>query len=165
MMRSSALSRVVRGIYCVVVAMRGPKRIMVGSLGNIEFPAGVYVYVGSGMAGVEHRIERHGRKAKRKRWHIDYLMEGAELVASVAIPCGSKEVECAAALALRNDPGAVNAVTGFGCSDCSCDSHLVYFGDVEDEWVAETVSLRLSMLQCVYPGGESGGVWGSREGQ
>ncbi|MBN1678139.1 MAG: GIY-YIG nuclease family protein [Candidatus Thermoplasmatota archaeon] len=152
-----------KGVYCVIAALGEGKRIKVGSLGEIEFPAGVYVYVGSGMAGVEQRIERHGRKQKRKRWHIDYLMEEAEFIASAAIPCEAKEVECAAALSLGHADGAVGTVKGFGCSDCNCDSHLIYFGDVDPEWVAEAISLRLSMLDCVYPSKDNGRRWAARD--
>ncbi len=159
MMRSAALTRGVKGIYCVIAALREAKRIKVGSLGKIEFSAGVYVYVGSGMAGVGHRIDRHSMRQSRKRWHIDYLMEEAEYIASVAIPCEAKEVECGAALALSHDEGAIGTVKGFGCSDCDCGSHLIFFGDVDPESVAETVSLRLSMLKCVYPSKEAGGSW------
>jgi Uri superfamily endonuclease len=159
LMSSAALIRRVKGIYCVIVALREATRIRVGSLGKMEFSAGVYVYVGSGMAGVEHRIDRHSRKQPRKRWHIDYLMEEAEYIASVAIPCEAKEVECGAAIALSHDEGVIGVVKGFGCSDCDCGSHLIFFGDVDPELVAETVSLRLSMLKCVYPGKEAGGSW------
>lgn len=162
LMPSPALTCAVKGVYCVIAVLHERKRIRIGSLGELEFPSGVYVYVGSGMAGVERRVDRHSRKQQRKRWHIDYLMEEAEFVASAAISCEAKEVECSAALALRHGDAAVDVVRGFGSSDCDCDSHLIYFGDVDPEQVAETVSLRLSMLECVYPSTEGKGTWPGR---
>lgn len=159
MMPPPAFRSSVKGVYCVIATMRETRRIRVGSLGEIEFPSGTYVYVGSAMAGVEQRIGRHARKHKKKRWHIDHLMERAEYVASAALPCETKSVECAVALALSGCDGAVRTVPGFGCSDCGCGSHLVYFGDTDPEWVAEAVSHRLSMLECVYPRTEGGGAW------
>lgn len=165
MMPPPALSCCVRGVYCVIAFLRSRRRISVGSLGTVDFAPGVYVYVGSAMSGVEQRVERHSRKDKKKHWHIDYLLDKAEYAGSIAIPCESKEVECSVVHALERCESVVSTVPGFGCSDCRCGSHLVYFGDTDPEWVAEAVSLRLSMLECVYPSTEDRDAWTSSKRQ
>lgn len=157
MMNLFVLPPSVRGVYCLLAALREDRCIRVGSLGRMKFSAGIYVYVGSAMMGVEQRVARHARKQKTKRWHMDYLMEWAEFLGSIALPCEARGMECAVAHALRGCDAAVRTVPGFGCSDCSCGSHLVYFGDSDPEWVAEAVSRCLSMLECVYPRTNRGG--------
>jgi len=42
--------------------------------------AGLYVYVGSAFNNLEKRIERHLKKEKKKHWHIDFLLEKAQVV-------------------------------------------------------------------------------------
>ncbi len=42
--------------------------------------AGLYVYVGSALNNLEKRIERHLRKEKKKHWHIDFLVEKAQVI-------------------------------------------------------------------------------------
>lgn len=165
LMPPSAIPPPVKGVYCVIATLGENRRIKVGSLGEIEFQAGVYVYVGSAQAGVRQRVERHRRKEKKKHWHIDYLLEEAEYLASVAIPGASKEAECLVAESLRMCDGVMGAIPGFGCSDCSCRSHLIYFGDTDPEWVAEAVTLRLSMLECVYPSKDGCDAWAARDRQ
>jgi len=161
----SALSSCVKGVYCVIAILRERHRIVVGSLGAVDFAPGVYVYVGSGMAGVEQRIDRHRRKDKTKHWHIDFLMHEAEYFGSAAIPCETRKVECSVVRALVQCEGVVSTVPGFGSSDCGCGSHLIYFGDSDPEWVAEAISLRLSMLECVYPSTKDGDAWTPRKRQ
>ena len=48
-------------------------RLQIGSLGEREFRAGHYVYVGSAARGLEARIARHGRLRKKMHWHFVYL--------------------------------------------------------------------------------------------
>lgn len=148
-----------KGVYCLIAVMREARSIKVGSLGEVEFPSGMYVYVGSAMSGIEQRVGRHVGRRKKKRWHIDYLMDEAEYVNSAAILCGTKSVECEVARALSTCEIAAGTIQDFGSSDCNCNSHLIYFGDADPDWVAEAVSLRLSMLECVYPRTEIGDAW------
>lgn len=140
-----------KGIYCLVLDLPEKQGIRVGSLGLKEFPAGVYVYVGSAMSGVEQRVARHTRKSKKKRWHIDYLLDRTEVVSVIAIPSQTKDTECAVARALLRVEGSRTPVVGFGSSDCRCDSHLIHFGSEDPAWVSEAVARTLSMLSCVYP--------------
>jgi len=139
-----------RGTYCLVLNLSTDSRIRVGSLGTREFPAGIYIYVGSALSGMESRISRHRSPKKKKRWHIDYLLDHAEILSVIAIPSTRKSTECEVLEALLGCEGAKVQVDGFGSSDCSCRSHLIFFGDVEPEWVAEDVSMRLSMLGSAY---------------
>ncbi len=96
--------------------------IKVGALGKIKFTPGVYVYIGSAQKGIKKRVARHLRKEKRKFWHIDYLLEQKDnFVEEIFYQKAPKKKECriARALSKLGEP-----IRGFGCSDCSCVSHL-----------------------------------------
>ena len=67
------------GFYQLVVRLGRRRTIVVGRLGRFEFPAGYYVYTGSAKRGLESRIARHLRRRKRMRWHIDYLLQYADV--------------------------------------------------------------------------------------
>ena len=69
------------------------------------------------------RLERHGRKDKVLRWHIDYLSSKAEMLGAITID-GSRELECQ--LAKKLGSMFELAVPGFGASDCRCGGHLFY---------------------------------------
>jgi sugar fermentation stimulation protein A len=116
----------------------------------MRFPAGIYVYVGSALSGIENRVSRHRSTRKKRRWHIDYLLDKAEVVSVIAIPSERKSIECDVAKTLIACEEAAVPVKGFGSSDCGCESHLVFFGDNDPEWVAEAVTMRISMLASVY---------------
>jgi len=141
----------VRGAYGIICELQDDTRIKVGSLGSKEFVRGVYVYVGSAQRGIEQRVGRHRSRNKKRRWHIDYFLDKAEVNAVVAVPSEDKETECRLAKALLAIEGARVPVRGFGSSDCGCEAHLVYLGDEDVESVSETVVYHLSMLGCMYP--------------
>lgn len=142
---------IVKGAYCLVIEVDRPTRVRVGSLGVLNFPVGTYVYVGSAQNGIEQRVGRHMSKVKKKHWHIDYLLAKASIVYTVSLPCPAKDYECEVARTLAHRGGGRATVRGFGSSDCSCESHLLFFGEKEPEDVAELLTLSLSMLECVYP--------------
>lgn len=148
---ADSIARQMKGSYCLVIHNPSNQTIKVGALGRVAFPKGIYVYVGSALGGIEKRVKRHLSKRKRLRWHIDYFLSATEVVSKVYIPGSSKETECDVARALFASPGAAVAVPGFGSSDCRCKSHLVFFGDVDPEWAAETLSMSLTMLSTIYP--------------
>jgi len=100
--------------------------VSVGRLGRLHFRAGNYVYVGSAMAGLEARVARHLRRAKRRKWHIDFLLEKALTAGAVLFP-SSKREECGIARILNEFPGAI-PVGRFGSTDCGCPAHLFYIG-------------------------------------
>lgn len=115
-----------RGTYQLLIKLDNNETITVGRLGAFEFPAGFYVYTGSAMSGLDARISRHLRKAKRYHWHIDFLLERSTII-RYAIEESSSKRECEINAATLAMPGARVIVDGFGSSDCRCRTHLVYF--------------------------------------
>jgi endonuclease-3 len=121
-----------KGIYTIVLRLRGDAIVEVGSLGPVTFRAGWYAYTGSarGTGGFK-RVLRHiavmeGVNVTR-RWHIDRLLPLAELEEVVATPTG-EDLECSIA---RRIGEGFPSVRGFGSSDCSCPSHLSFSCGVE----------------------------------
>mgnify|MGYP000016934085 CR=1 FL=1 len=119
------------GTYTLVVKFDAAATIEVGALGERGFERGWYAYVGSARGpGGFSRVERHRELAAGERetrhWHIDSLL--GHPVASVAgvVRTAGVDGECAVAGALDGE-----RLPGFGCSDCDCDSHLVYQGERE----------------------------------
>jgi sugar fermentation stimulation protein A len=112
-----------RGSYLLILRLPAPALIPVGSLGEVYFKEGYYVYVGSAMANLGKRIERHMRQRKRHHWHIDELRARAEVTAVLAIR-SSVRLECGIAKSMSAI--ADGAVRGFGSTDCSCASHLFF---------------------------------------
>lgn len=98
----------------------------IGRRGELEIRPGYYLYVGSafGPGGVHSRVARHCRLRKAKHWHIDYLRDYTTPVA-VWYSHAGKRLEHDWAGALARMPNTV-AIAGFGCTDCSCMSHLFY---------------------------------------
>ena len=115
-----------RGIYHLVIHLAECMSIEVGKLGVFLFPAGYYVYTGSALGGLDARVSRHLRSEKRLHWHIDYLLQYAEIIHVVTHATG-KRLECEYNRAILSLPDASIPVKGFGSSDCRCPAHLVYF--------------------------------------
>jgi sugar fermentation stimulation protein A len=112
-----------RGSYLLMLVLDRDKLVRVGQLGNMPFQKGHYIYVGSAMANLTARIERHKRIRKKEHWHIDYLTRAADSIVSFPIRSSRRE-ECsiAQALSLILAPGPA----GFGSSDCVCETHLFW---------------------------------------
>lgn len=114
------------GTYTLVVRFDGSATIEVGALGERVFTEGWYAYVGSARGpGGFGRIERHRELAAGERetrhWHIDSLL-GHPAASIVAVyRTAGVDGECAVADAVEGE-----WMPAFGCSDCDCDSHLVY---------------------------------------
>ncbi|RLF27589.1 MAG: GIY-YIG nuclease family protein [Thermoplasmata archaeon] len=111
-----------KGCYLLVVELKNNKKISVGKLGDIRFQQGFYVYVGSALNGLEQRIQRHLKKQKKTYWHIDYLLKEAA-IKKVFYKEGENKEECNIAKKLGH---SLTMIHGFGCSDCTCKSHLFY---------------------------------------
>jgi Uri superfamily endonuclease len=111
-----------KGAYLLVIRLEAPRLINVGRLGAIKFEAGGYIYTGSALGGLKGRIERHFRREKKFHWHIDYLLEFANIENVVTIETGER-LECCLARTLNKH---FQQVPGFGSSDCKCRSHLFY---------------------------------------
>ena len=110
------------GIYVLVISVDTDTELAVGALGQVYFEKGLYAYVGSAQANLEKRVARHLRKAKRKFWHIDYLLDSeAAKIIRVFWKYATKDEECAIAYRLSRNSREVKQ---FGCGDCKCASHL-----------------------------------------
>ena len=114
----------IKGTYLIVMSVDRGTTIPVGRLGTVCFKKGHYVYVGSafGPGGLAARIGHHLSIKTKKHWHLDYL---DFRVREVRISKFEKKVEHEWAGILGQN--ADGAIPGFGCSDCSCASHLLYF--------------------------------------
>jgi sugar fermentation stimulation protein A len=111
------------GLYIAVFYLRKTGPITVGKLGTFKFRKGFYFYVGSGRCNLTARIERHGKKKKLLRWHIDYFSSRAKMLGAIIIS-DLQQSECELAEQLSRIFELT--VTGFGASDCRCDGHLFY---------------------------------------
>lgn len=127
-MRTDHLSGLGPGSYVLIFELPSERVIEVGKLGRHAFPFGFYAYVGSalGPGGLAARVKHHLHGISRPHWHIDYLRE-------VTRPDGLWFVESdlllehawAGILPLLNH--ASQSMTGFGSSDCKCQTHLFHF--------------------------------------
>ena len=113
----------IKGSYILVLELEASVRLEIGRLGPYEFPAGLYLYCGSALNGLEARIRRHLRRDKKLHWHIDYLVAAAP-VAQVWWQAGAERRECEWAEAIAGLGGEV-VVRSFGSSDCRCPAHLM----------------------------------------
>jgi Uri superfamily endonuclease len=111
-----------KGSYILVIRLRSQHNVLVGSLGEIPFKAGWYLYAGSAMGGFGKRLSRYGKKIEKPRWHIDYLLQIATL-RKILVYAAGERLECQIAGALMKE---FESVPGFGCTDCRCMSHLFY---------------------------------------
>ena len=116
------VDRKMRGSYLLIVKLKRPKIIPVGKLGTIKFEKSYYAYVGSAMNGLDQRIQRHIRKQKKIHWHIDYLLKHTKIV-NVFYKQSDIREECFIAKILERE---LSTISGFGCNDCACKSHLFY---------------------------------------
>lgn len=136
-----------KGIYCLIFKTPGCT-VRVGALGDLLFQAGWYIYVGSALgSGGLQRLGRHISLArlrdKRPTWHVDYLLTSPEFSLIYAVCAISVDrYEC-----LLSHELIGTRIPGFGCSDCSCASHLFYRkDDPRDEILTAFRSLRISPL-------------------
>ena len=141
-----------KGTYALAMALKSDAAIAVGKLGRFIFTAGYYVYLGSARGGLSARVSRHLRREKQFHWHIDYLLQFAEVVEIWYWPEGEgvewgerkeeverrerkklkgaggvQKKECLWCQVARGMPQGQILIPGFGSSDCRCPAHLVYF--------------------------------------
>lgn len=130
-----------KGVYLLFLRVAGDLRIRVGGLGTLSFKKGLYVYVGSAQNNLEKRIMRHRSKAKKLRWHIDYLTKSRKVKAIAAYAYMlNREYECVIAGLLSEI--SAGSIKGFGSSDCKCRSHLFRLSG-ELESICQEVSRRV----------------------
>ncbi len=118
-----------RGSYLLITRVKKDTKIKIGKLGRIKFLKGHYIYVGSAIGkkiNIENRIKRHLNRKKKKKWHIDYLLENSNtLIDSIVIFPSKRKMECEISKAIEKN--ADFSIEKFGCSDCKCKSHLHHF--------------------------------------
>lgn len=119
-----------KGIYVLLMFLSKDKEIEIGSLGNIKFLKGFYVYVGSSQINLEKRILRHLSKNKKLFWHIDYFLNSKNIkILSIFYKNVEKIKECETAETLNE---SYLPIKNFGSSDCKCISHLFYLKDTNN---------------------------------
>ena len=114
-----------------------------------KFKKGYYIYVGSAMNSLIGRINRHLSDDKKMHWHIDYLLKSENAnVKDVIFNISDEKIECQLACEIAKEG---EEILGFGCSDCNCKSHLIYFktkrcyqrspdGEVPPSFIAQTLN-------------------------
>ncbi|MGB3477527.1 MAG: GIY-YIG nuclease family protein [bacterium] len=104
--------------YLLQIYLGKPKTIKIGKLGRFYFKRGNYVYAGSAKTNMAKRVARHLRKKKKKFWHIDYLLQYAEV--KKVLMSNLSEEKLASLLSKK----LAIPVKGFGSSDKKNKSHL-----------------------------------------
>ncbi len=131
-----------RGSYVLVVSLEKPRCIAAGRLAERVYPAGWYAYAGSALGGLKQRLGRYVRPERKRRWHIDYLLEYAE-VTGVMIAVSRERQECRLAGILGE---RLETVRGFGSSDCLCSGHLFYHR--EERKIREAVASAFDYVEA-----------------
>jgi sugar fermentation stimulation protein A len=101
--------------------------VRVGSLGEVRFPRGTYIYAGSALTSLEARVARHFRRGKKVHWHIDRLTARATPLEALLLR-SQEDLECLLNEMVSRLDGARPLAPGFGCSDCRCATHLHLVG-------------------------------------
>ena len=118
-----------KGTYVLIASAPRMKRIEVGRLGEFDIVPGFYAYVGSafGAGGLRARIGHHLESSASPHWHIDYLLQVAELV-EVWYTTARQKLERPLADLLEKAPQFRVPIPRFGSSDYhrSRSSHLFY---------------------------------------
>lgn len=113
------------GVYQLLICLEHGKTLKIGGLGQRLFGKGWYIYTGSAKKNFMQRLLRHHCKSKKYRWHIDYLLGKGEIVAYDYIP-HRDGLECELHNQTLKHIDHGSEISGFGCSDCNCRSHLIY---------------------------------------
>jgi len=114
-----------KGTYVLVVTLDKSARFSAGRLPETEFRPGTYLYIGRARKGLRGRLNRHITKNKKVYWHIDHLLQRAQ-IEQIWIKNNFFE-ECRTAekinAFLDRDSTRINR---FGSSDCRCSGHLFF---------------------------------------
>ena len=115
-----------KGCYCLIISMKKREKLSIGNLHqDYNFKKGWYVYIGSAMNSLVPRIKRHLSDDKKMHWHIDYLLDNENSeIRDVLFNISDERIECDLASIITKDG---EGIPKFGCSDCNCNSHLIYF--------------------------------------
>lgn len=114
-----------RGVYQLHVRVSAAISVTIGRLGRFRFPAGRYVYTGRASRGLLPRVCRHVRGARRRHWHIDYLLAAPGVrIERVVLASANPDDECLCNRRVAR--GGDAPAPGLGASDCraGCKAHL-----------------------------------------
>ena len=114
-----------KGAYCLVMRLDKDTDIAVGRRPLRRFPQGWFCYAGSALNNLDRRIARHRSMEKKRRWHIDFLLDHAMIVHVERI-LTRERIECDLSRALEAEARPA-VMPGFGSSDCACRTHLHFF--------------------------------------
>ncbi|MDR0900126.1 MAG: DUF123 domain-containing protein [Methanobrevibacter sp.] len=111
--------------------MKKSSKIRIGSIyDSYEFQEGTYIYIGSAMNSLIPRLNRHLSDEKKIHWHVDYLLANKNVaIEEIIFNIGEKRIECDLAKSIAKNG---DEIPKFGCSDCNCNSHLIYFKKSKD---------------------------------
>ena len=120
-----------KGLYILDIVNKTRTTNKIGSLGEIEFPYGLYFYIGSalGPGGIKERVKRHLRDEKKKHWHIDYFLAlpDTTILNVWGLPNNDmSECEIAETIRKTHTETEISTIKNFGSSDCNCEGHLLY---------------------------------------
>lgn len=120
-----------KGTYCLIISLKKSEKLNIGHLHeDYKFKKGYYVYIGSAMNSLIARINRHLSDEKKMHWHIDYLLKSENSqIRDVLFNISDERIECDLATEIAEDG---EGIPKFGCSDCNCNSHLIYFKRKKD---------------------------------
>ena len=68
-----------KGVYLLFFTLKKTVKVKIGKLGSYKFSKGEYCYIGSAKAGYRRRVLRYFSEIKHLHWHIDYLLQFAEV--------------------------------------------------------------------------------------
>lgn len=119
------------GSYLIIFKLDKGQTIQIGKLGTYFFYKGYYLYAGSGLRNLRQRVERHIRKDKALKWHIDYLSVKCDVVWYKLFDDG-KNYECVISSKLSKNGIFKIPIKKFGSSDCKCRSHLIFTEELQD---------------------------------
>ncbi|MGA3109016.1 MAG: GIY-YIG nuclease family protein [Candidatus Bathyarchaeia archaeon] len=119
-----------KGTYTIVVRCNDAGYSTFGKLGRARLRKGHYLYTGSalgrGAVSLEGRLERHLRRKKRLRWHVDYLASrpDCDVTGALYVVSGSR-LECKVNSAISKALDISPVLSKIGASDCKCNGHLL----------------------------------------
>ncbi len=140
-----------KGTYTLVMVCKEPFRVKIGRIAHVRIGKGFLLYTGSalGRGGVslERRIERHYRKGKKVKWHVDFLTVRPEISIKKTVCLKSlKRFECRINKLIISELMGKPVILHAGATDCKCDGHLLSV-EVAD---VQRILIRLQQIYSTF---------------
>ncbi|MHA1636485.1 MAG: GIY-YIG nuclease family protein [Candidatus Thorarchaeota archaeon] len=122
-----------KGIYALLIEIKQPLTVDIGTTKDVQFQKGECVYIGSaqgdGSTNLENRLKRHFSKKKKIHWHIDYLLDSQVMFRDAVLAYTDEKMECQLVQSLISTHSFEWGPSGFGASDCKskCTAHLLIY--------------------------------------